>query len=554
MFPTADAVAWPVPAFIGANVNFDGSNSYDGLCGSDAIVLWGWDWDYDSVIDQFGETVTHSWDTKGTYPVQLKVKDDEESYAMSMQPLQIDVFAGWARTWGGPNIDVCTAVCTDSSGNVYAAGSFAGTVDFDPGLEEFWLTAEGAESSFLCKYDPSGNFLWAVCWGSSEINNEAQGVAAYGDNVYVTGYFRGTIDLDPSPDSSSIWTSQGNTDIFASKFSSSGDFQWGVAFGGIGWEVGRGIAVGNAEEFIEVAGRYESTADFDPSGSVDSHTSNGSFDCFLTRLTPSGAYVWTQTWGGTAQDQANAVAIDKINNTYVTGSFQSAVNFDPSSATDEKTSVGGSDVFLTRRDSSGAYSWTLTWGGSGADVGNALAGGKLYGEAWVTGSFSGIADFDPTAGVDNRTSNEYSDIFLCGFNQSGTRYFTATWGGTSYDDGLAVTYRTDDTVYVTGDFRDTVDFDPGPGTQTFTANGVTDAFLSAYTWNGEYQWAQAWGGTGNDIGLGISCLDVLPKPIVVGGLFMNTVDFNPGPGVDEHTASGNHEDAFISRFPSDGQW
>jgi hypothetical protein len=65
---------------------------------------------------------------------------------------------------------------------------------------------------------------------------------------------------------------------------------------------------------------------------------------------------------------------------------------------------------------------------------------------------------------------------------------------------------------------------------------------------------QTWGGSGYDRSHGIACLDAPPKPIFVGGLFVDTVDFNPGPGVDEHTAPGTNEDAFISRFPTDGQW
>ena len=446
-----------------------------------------------------------------------------------------------------------TAVCTDSSGNVYAVGCFYGSVDFDPGIGEHILTTVGDADAFLCKYDPDGNFLWAVSWGSSDFDN-ALAVAAFGDSVYVTGMYFGTIDLDPDPDAADIWPCMDIADAYVSKFNSSGAYQWGKAFGGTGVDTGLGIVVGHSEAFVEVAGRFGDTVDFDSSGGVDNHASNGLCDCFLTRLTPSGEYVWTQTWGGTADDLATAVAVDANDNTYVTSSYRSTVDFDPSISVDSRTSAGDSDVFLTRRDSSGVYVWTLAWGGSGSEVGTSLAGGKAFNEVWVTGGFTGTVDFDPTVGVDNRTSNGANDVFLCGFNSAGTRYFTDTWGGPGADYGYGITYRSDDILFVTGEFRDEVDFDPGAGILTRTSNGEVDAFFAALTWNGYLQWAETWGGPGYDRGLSVACLDVSPKAIFVGGLFMGTVDFNPGPGVDLHSAAGTHEDAFVSRFPEDGQW
>jgi hypothetical protein len=167
----------------------------------------------------------------------------------------------------------------------------------------------------------------------------------------------------------------------------------------------------------------------------------------------------------------------------------------------------------------------------------------------------GTVDFDPGAGVDYRTSNGLSDIFLSGFNSSGSRYLTDTWGGSDWDFSYGIAYRNDDKLFVTGEFKDQVDFDPGAGSQMRTTNGGYDVFLSAFAaYPSVLQWVQTWGGSTNDIGQGVACLDTEPKPIYVGGLFTGTVDFNPGPGVDEQTAPGDKYDAFISRFPTDGQW
>jgi hypothetical protein len=55
----------------------------------------------------------------------------------------------------------------------------------------------------------------------------------------------------------------------------------------------------------------------------------------------------------------------------------------------------------------------------------------------------------------------------------------------------------------------------------------------------------------NDQGLGVIADNY--NSIYVTGRFNGTVDFDPGPGIDEHTSSGL-EDAYICRFLPDGYW
>ncbi len=66
-------------------------------------------------------------------------------------------------------------------------------------------------------------------------------------------------------------------------------------------------------------------------------------------------------------------------------------------------------------------------------------------------------------------------------------------------------------------------------------------------------WVRTWGGTGYDGGVGI-CLDP-NQDILVSGWFAGTVDFDPGPGMDEHTAVDSYSYA-LSKFDEQGnfQW
>jgi hypothetical protein len=173
------------------------------------------------------------------------------------------------------------------------------------------------------------------------------------------------------------------------------------------------------------------------------------------------------------------------------------------------------------------------------------------GSAYVTGWFSGIVDFDPGSGVDNQTCNGVVDAFLSKFDSSGNFKWARTWGGGVYDYGFGVAVDGTGNAYVTGDFYDTVDFDPGPGVDNHTSNGEPDAFLSKFDSSGNFLWAKTWGGNSSETGCGVT-VDISGN-VYVRGLFYLTVDFDPGPGVDNHISNGEY-DAFLSKFDSSGDF
>lgn len=74
----------------------------------------------------------------------------------------------WAKRFGSVTCDDYTnSLFIDPSGNVFTAGRFCGTVDFDPGAATFNLTSTGNYDMFVSKLDASGNFVWAVRMGGS---------------------------------------------------------------------------------------------------------------------------------------------------------------------------------------------------------------------------------------------------------------------------------------------------------------------------------------------------------------------------------------------------
>ena len=133
----------------------------------------------------------------------------------------------WAKRLGGTGNDEGKSVTVDASGNVYTAGRFADTADFDPGAGTSNLTSAGGFDVFVSKLDATGAFVWAKQFGGTGDFDEGHSIAVDSSgNVYTTGTFRGTADFDPGAGTANLVSSDGAdalaTDVFVSKLSSAG--------------------------------------------------------------------------------------------------------------------------------------------------------------------------------------------------------------------------------------------------------------------------------------------------------------------------------------------
>src|SRR5690606_1414173 len=117
-----------------------------------------------------------------------------------------------------------------TSGNVYTAGTFIGTADFDPGAGVYYLSSEGDMDIFIQKLDTNGNFVWAKSMGGINWDYGYSVAVDVSGNVYTTGSFRETVDFDPGAGIYNL-TSQGGTDIFIQKLDADGNFVWANRMG-----------------------------------------------------------------------------------------------------------------------------------------------------------------------------------------------------------------------------------------------------------------------------------------------------------------------------------
>jgi len=100
---------------------------------------------------------------------------------------------------------------------------------------------------------------------------------------------------------------------------------------------------------------------------------------------------------------------------------------------------------------------------------------------YLTGQFQGTADFDPGPGTANLTFVGFIDAFFAKYDASGNYLWAKKFAGTSADIGNDIKVDAAGTIYLTGNFGLTVDFDPGAGTVNLTSNGGDDMFIGKYS-------------------------------------------------------------------------
>ncbi|MCP4712252.1 MAG: hypothetical protein GY869_26820, partial [Planctomycetes bacterium] len=280
-------------------------------------------------------------------------------------------------------------------------------------------------------------------------------------NALVTGIFEGTVDFNP--DTIDSHTAVGSHDIFITKLNQSGVYEWTKTFGGTFGDFGQGVAV-DSDNNIFLTGSFFDTVDFDPSiDGIYERSSNGANDIFLTKLDSEGNHLWTMTFGAEGYDQANAVAVDSSNNIIITGDFTGAMDFDPSANEDIKTNNGNTDGFITKINHDDSYGWTNTFGGEGFESSVSIALDSSN-SIFATGRFELSVDFDPrsiypTQDIPNISEGGF-DTFITKYSTFGPYSNTVTIGGEGWDQSHGITIGPNNNVFITGEFSETVDFNP----------------------------------------------------------------------------------------------
>lgn len=331
----------------------------------------------------------------------------------------------WTRQFGTAGEDQALDVALDSSGLPHVTGFVSGDLNGESNA--------GGRDIFVIKFDANGVAQWTRLRGTTA-DDEGRGIAVNaGGTVFVTGSTQGNLGGGLG----------GGTDRFVMAYNYQGTFLDAKNSGTASYEAGYSAAVIGSALYVASA---VLAADFDQLISVHTlsgttllpftlypRTAGGSNDeafgiianaandlvtvgytrpvgqpdsanqATVARYTSGGASLqWIQSFGSAGDDIATRVALDPVNNIFVTGRAREAIDAQPH--------AGGNDVFLVRYNQAGARIWARLIGTTGDETGADIVRDSR-GALFIVGETSG--------GLDGNASAGGNDYFIVKFNSSG---------------------------------------------------------------------------------------------------------------------------------------
>jgi hypothetical protein len=409
---------------------------------------------------------------------------DQQARLIKLTDLSATQQSAFSAT-ASPDTGLTTAQATvaDSSGNVYVVGNATG--NFGSQLNQ------GAQDTYLTKYDSAGNVQWTRLLGSAGTAS-AYGLALNPNGgVVVVGSTTGAV--------MNTAVSDGNNDSYVAKYDASGNQTWAKQIQTLADNQAASVSV-DASGNVYVGGQVKGVIG-------KGQTNNGGTDAYVAKLDAKGNLVYEQQSGTSGNDSVAATATTSDGGLVVA----SVVN---GHAIVSKYANGDATAAPVWQEDLGALQ------AGGAIGGMTVANGEIY----VTGTTS---NGDLTAGGEASIAHASSggtDAFVFNITDQGnsaTANYVSYVGTGATDKGNAVTVGPDGTVYLAGTTRGTF---AGQVRQAVNADNM---FVSALNADGTIGWTRQYGGAdGSSTGQGIaidaqgsSVLDAL-------GLPRGTISFN----------------------------
>lgn len=455
-----------------------------------------------------------------------------------------------------------TGIGADAAGNYYVVGAYYDTIDVDFGPGETKLTPSNYTSTFVVKYTSNGTLVWGKKIGNFNCNAipDEMKVDAAG-NIYILGRTGTEIgdSLDMDPGAGQVLLTQENSSFrfaWVLKWTTDGNFGWiktirsANASNGVG-VYGTGLGL-DASGNVFVTGSWDNDVDFGAPLNVSLNSPISRYSAFLAKYDPTGNFQWAK---GFIHDvnvslSSNFCQFKNIHASsseiILTGYFKGLVDFNPGAGVDT-LSASSDNVIIVKLDNAGNYVYAKQMGGNNGDGYPNSSVTDAGGNIFLTGYFRGTQDFDPNVGVENLiASTTYGNIFVAKLLSNGNLGWAKSIGSDDdYQYGNDILLDATGNVWVTGEFGDTVDFNPGAGVNTLTSKGNTDAFLLSLDGNGNFLSANSWGGSSYD---NVSAIIKDASGNVLLGGFYNSSDAELNPFA-RGFAAGN---VYITKLTPDG--
>ncbi|MBP7496827.1 MAG: T9SS type A sorting domain-containing protein [Bacteroidales bacterium] len=364
---------------------------------------------------------------------------------------------------------------TDKDGNLYACGSFSGTIQFDTIV----LKAYGGNSyMFIVKFSPTGKTIWARTTEFNSGASLARAIAINLDgNIYVTGQFNypdcqfGNYKL--------IVKDYMQADVFIVKYNKDGEVIWASSVGGACGYTDAFAATADSKGDLYIAGYFQAQyVLLDTIRLNKASTACGSIGqaLFIAKYSADGKALWAKNTGGNDDlDWAHGVAVDKKDNVFLTGYFGADyISFDTITLTKTK----GEQLYIAKFNSKGKTLWAKTENTNSNAI---YAATDSKDNCYIIGILSTELIF----GKDTLDSKTNFNACVLKYDSGGNRIWGRAASQNAAIAGYSVTIDSLDNVYIGGWFNK----------QPFAYDTVTvpcdkGLFITKYDSSGNFNWVK----------------------------------------------------------------
>lgn len=365
----------------------------------------------------------------------------------------------WSKRYGDQSEQVAVGVDTDTTGAVFLASAFNGTLDFGGNR----LVSNGRYNVALAKLDQAGRHVWSRCFGDTEYHLPECIAVAPSGRVSIAGRFQGSIDFGGGK----LKSQSNQTDIFLATFSPDGDYVWAKRFGGSYEQQTRSIAI-DANGNIALVGVFKGAIRFD--GQTLTEQQPGGYCGFLAKVDEQGNALWCKRFGEPDVEQGSEVAFDRSSGDLLAAGFiRNKLPLDVSKKI-------GSICIFARYDSAGVLRWSKALGPRTFTDSLAVASD---GRILVTGHFEEVVDF----GLGPLASAGGYDIFAAMFTSDGSAQWARRFGDRRQQFLVKGVHGCDGSIVLAGSFHGTIDFGTGPLVASGydgRGEGTEDVFLAIF--------------------------------------------------------------------------
>lgn len=380
----------------------------------------------------------------------------------------------------------------------------------------FALLVLPALTFVLPTYSQAPNWAWAVGVGNGQTTPSVKGMASdAAGNTYLTGFFTDTVRFG----STKLTAASSSNDIFVAKLDHNGTPLWAKRAGGVGEDLGNGIAVDNAGN-VYITGGVNGVSGLATFSSITFNTTHN-IDAFLAKYDAAGNIQWVQHPGTGVTNYGEHLAIDNANNIYMTGEF-------------------GLLMFVAKYGSDGSNNWTTISNNNGVQVecraiavnnnGDVFAGGNYYQQLIIGGaSIPYNSGYDPyVVKLSASTGSVVWAKYLHGNGDDRGYSLAADNNGNVYFHGITISqklYYGNDTIFGNN-------------------NGGQNVWMVKYSSNGNITWVRQ--SVGGDVRGGDVSVDPAGDPYLTG--YIGTGAFSFG----SLNVSGYFSRTYIVKYNSGG--